>query len=335
MVLIVVGFLFFADEKTVQGDFALASFVPTGGQLILLVTGINAFVGLEVTSVFVRRIRDPRRTYPRAIFVAASLAFGLLFLVTLVIMIAVPPSQLNVVSGFMETFEILFDKFSLGWLVPVIAALITVGWIGRVTNIFIGPATGLLAAARYGHLPEKLTVENKRSAPRNMLVAQAIIATVASVPFALLSNPQAAFTVLATMAVSIYLVMFVMMYISAIRLRYTRRDVTRPFRIPGGNAAMWAVAGLGIVSASFALVLGLAPPAGIFEGIRWLYPTMILGGVVVAVALGLVVDRGGEAPTEVRPHVVADVGEAGESFLDDTADLDTPDLDVPTESGAD
>ena len=263
------------------------------------------------------------------------IAVGLLFLVTLVIMVAMPPSQLNVVSGFMETFEILFDRSSLGWLVPVLAGLITIGWIGRVTNIFIGPATGLLAAARYGHLPEKLTVENRRSAPRNMLVAQAIIATVASVPFALLSDPQAAFAVLATTAVSIYLVMYVMMYISAIRLRYTRRDVPRPFRIPGGNAAMWAVAGLGIVSASFALVLGLAPPAGIFEGIRWLYPTMILGGVVVAVALGLVVDRGGEAPTEVRPHVVADVGEAGESFLDDTADLDTPDLDVPTESGAD
>ena len=56
-----------------------------------------------------------------------------------------------------------------------------------------------------------------------------------------------------------FLVMYFLMYISVIRLRITKPDAPRPFKIPGGKLGLALIVGLGIVGAAVHLLPRLHP----------------------------------------------------------------------------
>ncbi len=81
---------------------------------------------------------------------------------------------------------------------------------------------------------------------------------------------------------TVYIVMYLLMYAAAIRLRYTRPDVPRAFKIPGGKAGMWLVGGFGFLMMSILFVVAMLPPSQISEGGGYV-AFMIIGTIVVAV----------------------------------------------------
>jgi amino acid transporter len=50
------------------------------------------------------------------------------------------------------------------------------------------------------------------------------------------------------------------MYLAAIKLRYSKSNVKREFKVPGGKAGMWIISGLGISSMIIIFILALFPP---------------------------------------------------------------------------
>jgi len=79
------------------------------------------------------------------------------------------------------------------------------------------------------------------------------------------------------MAAALYLVMYMLMFAAAIRLRRTKPDVVRTYRTP----AMRFVAGLGFVACAAAFVLAFVRPSG-FSGLsETAYPIVVAGVVVV------------------------------------------------------
>lgn len=62
----------------------------------------------------------------------------------------------------------------------------------------------------------------------------------------LLPAVQSAYQILGQMATLIYLAMYLIMFVTAIRLRYTKPLKTRPYRLAGGNLGMWAVGVIGL-----------------------------------------------------------------------------------------
>jgi amino acid transporter len=55
--------------------------------------------------------------------------------------------------------------------------------------------------------------------------------------------------------------MYILLFASAIRLRYSQPDLPRPYRIVGGKPVIWLLGGLGIVVSAIGFCLGLFPPA--------------------------------------------------------------------------
>ena len=79
-----------------------------------------------------------------------------------------------------------------------------------------------------------------------ILIIQAIIVSVLGAFYLIFPNPSAAFYLLSAMTVALYLVMYLLMYAAAIKLRYSYPDMPRHFRwCPGGNLGMWMIAGGG------------------------------------------------------------------------------------------
>ena len=55
-----------------------------------------------------------------------------------------------------------------------------------------------------------------------------------------MADVSVAFFLLSAMTISLYLIMYMLMYAAAIRLRYSQPDLKRSYRVPGGTIGMWS-----------------------------------------------------------------------------------------------
>lgn len=58
-----------------------------------------------------------------------------------------------------------------------------------------------------------------------------------------MDDVSVAFFLLSALTIGLYLVMYMMMYASGIKLRYTQPDLKRSYKVPGGKMGMWLIAG--------------------------------------------------------------------------------------------
>ena len=102
---------------------------------------------------------------------------------------------------------------------------------------------------------------NKAGVPVSMLILQAVFVSIWGVIFVLLpGGVNSAFWMLMALTTAVYIVMYILMYLSAIKLRYSQPNVKRAFKIVGGKVGMWIISGWGIVSMIIIFILALLPP---------------------------------------------------------------------------
>jgi amino acid transporter len=230
--------------------------------LVLLVTFTFTYTGIEVTSAHAEDMKNVHRDYPLGVFTIGIIAAASSIIGSLVVGMILPVQNLVLTAGLMQTYEAIFSWFGLGWMIPVIAILIAIGSIGKITTWVLGPVRGLGRAAREGLLPPILQKHNEAGVPVSMLILQAAFVSIWGVIFVLLpGGVNSAFWMLLALTTTVYIVMYVIMYLAAIKLRYSQSNVKRAFKVPGGKLGMWATSGWGIASMIFIFVLALLPPA--------------------------------------------------------------------------
>ncbi len=230
--------------------------------LVLFLSFIFGVVGIEVSASHAREVRNVRRNYPVAVFSAAVLGFVLTLLGGLAIAAVLPREQLDLVSGSVQALQVLLSTWHLGWLLPPVALLVALGAAGQVSTWVVGPVKGLWAAGRAGNLPPVLQARNVHGVPRNLLMVQAGLMSCVALVFLVVPSVDSAFLLLTSAAVILYAVMYLMLFATAIRLRYTHADTVRPYRVPGGrNWGLWLVAGAGFVTTLACFLIGFLPPA--------------------------------------------------------------------------
>jgi len=69
-----------------------------------------------------------------------------------------------------------------------------------------------------------------------------------------------------TLSAQLYLTMYIFMFLAAIRLRYSKPDVVRKYRVSQGNGGIWVVTMVGVVAAAFAIIMGFLPPEELVFG---------------------------------------------------------------------
>jgi len=232
----------------------ISSFVLAAGVLI-------TFVGIEMSASHASDTKDPQKNYPRAILASAIIILTMSILGTIVVGIILPKSQLNLVSGLIDAFKLYLDAYGLQYFLPFIAFSIALGVFGQTSSWIAGPSKGLLAAAERGYLPKALRRVNKHGVQIPILWVQGGIVTVLSFTFILLPSVDIAYWMLSMLCANLYLVMYILMFSAAIRLRYSQPQVKRAYKIPGGKWGMWAVGGIGIVGAITTIIISYIPPA--------------------------------------------------------------------------
>jgi len=297
LVLIILGAFFLIGGNPVQlnTSMTLSNIIPSihdSRNLIMLVGFIFGCVGIEVSASHARDVRDTHKNYPIAIFSAAALVFILTLLGGMTIAIVVPEKDISLISGVMKTFELLFKHYNLHQFLPVFALLVGLGAAGQVSTWLVGPVKGLLATAQLGDLPPIFQKENKKEIPQNLLFFQATMISLAGIVILIVPNVNTAFLLLTSLAVMLYAIMYIIMFIAAIRLRHTQPNVPRPYRVPGGLPGMWTVSGVGMLTVLACFIIGFIPPGDSSSpGMILFYEFFLIIGILVMVAIPIFIYR--------------------------------------------
>lgn len=273
-------FAWLVDSKPSQIAFDVSDVAPpfTGLSSIALVVGtFVAFAGLEVNAVHIARMKGPPRNYLKAVLMAAAVVFSMYLLGSLAISVAVPDASLELTSGASQAFLTYADGFGVPGLSYVLSGLLVLGALAASIAWIGGPSRSMWLVGRAGYLPKRLQRTNKNDVQISLLLLQGAVVTVLSFVFVVLPNTSAAFALLQDVSISLYMLMYVCMFASAIKLRRTQPDVARPIRIKG----LPVIAVVGILAAVSAIILGLTPPAGYSSLSSGTYAAVVAGGVLI------------------------------------------------------
>lgn len=248
-----------------------------------------SFGGIEMSAVHAKDVENPQKNYSRAIFYSASVIIALTVLGTLAISVIIPKNDINLISGSIEAIYSFFEKFGLQKFIPLIAALIVIGPLGGISSWAAGPCRGLLAAAEKGDFPPFMRKTNRHDMPVNVMLIQGFIVTLLSFAFIFMPNVSSSFWMLTILAAQLYIVMYILMFISGIVLRYTRKNVQRHYKVPFGNAGMWIVSTLGILGCLFTFIIGFVPPSPVDTGGLLFFELFIIMGLIIFCSTPLII----------------------------------------------
>ncbi len=249
-------------------------------QNLVFLTGLFlAFGGLEVSAVHAREVKDPQKTFPRAVLVAGVVSLFIYVLGALSIAIMIPRADISLVGGLMEAFSLFLTNFGIKWLLIPIGLMIILGAVGELNAWIIGPVRALHATSKHGDLPPFFQKLNKHGMPANLLFFQGVIVTIAAFVFLFMPSASSAFWILSAMSAQIYLVMYILMFLAAIKLRYSHPHVVRTYRIPYHMPGIWLVGSIGALSSLFALLISFVPPGQLQVGNLFFYEGFLIGGL--------------------------------------------------------
>ncbi len=274
LLLIGLGIYWVASGRPLRIDLASQGIFPSlaeSSNWVSLIAIMASFVGMELAGVHVSDIRDPQRNFPRAVllssvFILFSMLFG-----SLAIASVVPVSEINLVAGVMQVFTLFFRSFGLEWCIPLLAILISLGALGGLINWLVSPAKGLLQAAEVGFLPSYFEKKNRHGAPCRILVAQAILVSLLCSVFLLLPSVNGFYWFLTALSTSMYMLMYILVFFSAIRLRSHPRVQPKRFRVP----CLWFVVLLGLFACIATISVSFIPPENINLGSPGRYTALI------------------------------------------------------------
>ncbi|MBV8611761.1 MAG: amino acid permease, partial [Singulisphaera sp.] len=226
--------------------------------IVLIVNSFFTYAGVEVNAVHVDELQNPGREYPKSVFLAMGLILAVFILPTLAIAWVVPSQRISFTAGLMQAFDSLFRHFGVGFAVPVIALALALGALAGMMAWLAGPSEGLLRIGRQqGFLPPYFQKVNSSGIEVRILAAQGTVITIIALLYAFIPSVSHAYWIFAAMATQVYLIMYVLMFVAATRLRRSQPNHPRGYRAP----ALVLLCVLGIASSVAALLIGFIPPS--------------------------------------------------------------------------
>ena len=257
--------------------------------IVLIVNSFFTYAGIEVNAVHVDELRNPGRDYPKSIFVAMALVLVIFILPTLAISWVIPAQQISLTAGLMQAFNSLMKHFGLAFAVPLIAIALAVGALAGMMAWLDGPSEGLLRIGReQGFLPPYFQKVNGKGIELRILAAQGTVITLIALLYAFIPTVSRAYWIFTAMATQVYLIMYVLMFIAAMKLHRSQPDHARGYRAP----ALGLLCLLGTVSSVAAFVIGFVPPSQFNSSNPLVYAVLILAGILaIGILPPLLLDR--------------------------------------------
>jgi amino acid transporter len=286
VVLVVLGFVFLGQGNASAAPMTADHMLPAWAGLASLVLIVNNFLsysGMEMNAVHVSSLRKPDKEFPKAMFVAMGLVLLIFILPALAISWVVPAEELSLTAGVMQAFDAVFAQFGWQVLTPIVGIMLVTASLGGMLTWLAGPSKGLLLISRQeGYLPPWLQRRNKHGIQQNILVAQGLLTTAIALLYAFIPDVSSTYWIFSVITTQVYLIMYLLMFVAAVRLRGKEPDHPRGYRAP----MLVGLCGIGFAASLAALLVGFVPPSQFGSGNAGMYVLVVGGG---ALGLGLLV----------------------------------------------
>jgi amino acid transporter len=214
------------------------------------------YAGLEVPSAAGEEMSNPQRDVPFAVFssgIATMLAYGIPILSILIVL---PASAVSGLTGFLDAIKAVFTVYgghvSANGTATLSGTGLILGRVGAVLFIFAlasAGATWIMGADRAeavasadGGGPRFLGRFSSRfGTPIGMNLLSGVVATVLMVAAFQITgaNSSRYFEAVLGLTISTTTISYLFIFPALIKLRYSRPDVSRPYRVPGGMTGAW------------------------------------------------------------------------------------------------
>lgn len=207
---------------------------------------VFTFAGLEMTSVYIPQLQNYRHNYVHGIFLSLTFIVVLNLLNGLMASNAIPQGQVQL-SNVSQPIAIYCQILHLpSWLANIFSLFVACGILLQTTSWINGPCHTISQVAKDGLLPPqwRFYQTNEYDISKPLLWAQIVILTLFAMIYAAAKNVNAIFLTLTNATSVIYMLVYIIMAIGLIKLRYHQPQLDRPFRIgKHGNGWAWLVCG--------------------------------------------------------------------------------------------
>lgn len=299
VILVVLGVAYFIKNGiSPQGylaDFSASKLLPNFGDigtLPVFVGIVFLFAGVEMSSVHVKQIENPKKNYPIAVISAVLILIVLNLGAALGMANAMPAGQVEL-SNVMSAITIYLKDF--GWpsiIYNIMAGFVLVGVFTALSAWVLGPSKSMLHVAKQGALPKFFQKQDKKGDPINLVLVQAVMVSLIACLFLLPIDVNSIFLVITVTTTLLYCLVYVMIILSAMRLRKTMPDAPRAFRLgEKGNGLLYALSIITLVIIAIVVFSSFIPPSGIPQKDTIGYILLQLGAVALAVGSGLLINK--------------------------------------------
>lgn len=262
-----------------------------------------AFTGLELVSAMSEEIRNPQKTFPRAIFGSGVLIAVIYILGTVAVLVILPSDQVDPKSGVFQALTAASVGLKIGVIGIIAALLVTAGNAGGVGSTVAGVARVPFIVGVDRYMPAFFgKIHPRWHTPYISILVQAIISAGILLVTFRWDSVNGAYQILVDAAVILYFVPFLYMYAAAIKLAYRRDRLEnkQAILVPGGPAGVWIAGSLGFIVTAASIVFSLIPPGEEAHKLR--FEVKLIGATLGTIALGLILYFRGAQKKSAMPH---------------------------------
>nr|WP_206441335.1 APC family permease [Streptomyces boncukensis] len=245
----------FSPEAALQGTPGVA-----------LMFAVASMIGFEATAIYGEEAREPRRTVPRATYLAVAVVTGFFAFTSWMLISAHGASKAGTTAGAAldgDSTEFVFAPIAAQfgtWVNDLLPILLATSLFAGILAFHNSANRYLFSLSRNGLLPRRLSSINRRHAPGVAGLVQTGIAVLLVAPFALTGKDPVLtlFSWFSAVAVLGVMVMYFLTSVSVIAFFRRERLDTRPWNtlIAPGLGALCIIGAVWLIVSNFTTLIG-------------------------------------------------------------------------------
>ncbi|PEJ54499.1 MULTISPECIES: APC family permease [unclassified Bacillus (in: firmicutes)] len=279
--ILIFGFGFysmFSGEPSAT-HFTQSSIMPNNlsfGTIMFLSTLMFGFSGAEMLGTIAGNVRNPQKTFPRAIFITSIIIAAVYILATVAFQFVITISSDQTATALYLFADKVTSQFGLNFsLSQILGICFLLAFVGSLSFLILNPSV-MIAESAKDVLPKNLLKENKDGMPSFLVLGQAGAVTLILILSAFVPSVSKALNMLILMSTLAFFIPYVFLISAYIKLRMTDKEIERPFKIKKTSVAIFvAVVGMISVVGTIGLTLIPAPDTTLLE-----YLPIVLGPIL-------------------------------------------------------
>ncbi|ODG93499.1 MULTISPECIES: amino acid permease [Bacillaceae] len=279
--ILIFGFGFysmFSGEPSAT-HFTQSTIMPNNlsfGTIMFLSTLMFGFSGAEMLGTIAGNVRNPQKTFPRAILITSIIIALVYILATVAFQFVITISSDQTATALYLFADKITSQFGLDFsLSQILGICFVLAFVGSLSFLILNPSV-MIAESAKEVLPKNLLKENKDGMPSILILGQAAAVTLILILSAFVPSVSKALNMLILMSTLAFFIPYVFLISAYLKLRMTDKKINRPFKIKSNSLAIFvALIGMISVVGTIGLTLIPAPDTTLLE-----YLPIVLGPIL-------------------------------------------------------